>query len=192
MLLFLNDQFNRLFSYLPRFKILPVIPYDNSQLKEKNTFVSIPCQKQLKELSFNFIFDYNIFPDNILTYRAEWQHSKRTMQVNDTIVQQIFFPPHKILSQKIIVAVRIKEIFKQDDLIGFSYETLKGHMEKGISFFQISRTNNTLYFTVHTYSRASNLILEFLAPLFSSPYQDYCTKQALKNMLREFKKENNH
>lgn len=191
MLLFLKDQFNRLSNYLPKFKLLPVIPYNISVLKEKSTVVSIPCNKQLKELSFNFLFDYNIFPDNILTYCSEWKNSKRIMQVNDTIVQQIYFPPVKTLSQKIIVGVRVKEIFKQEDLIGFSYETLKGHIEKGVSSFQVSKTNGSINFTVHTYSKADNLLLDLLSPLFSSPYQDYCTKQALKNMIREFQKENN-
>ena len=79
MLLLLKDQFYRLSNYLPKFKLLPVIPYNISVLKEKSTVVSIPCIKQLIELSFNFLFDYNIFPDNILTYCAEWQYSKRIM-----------------------------------------------------------------------------------------------------------------
>lgn len=191
MLLFLKDQFSRFGNYLLTFKLFPIIPYNISALNKKKTVVSIPCQKQLKELTFNFLFDYNIFPDNILTYYGEWQYSKRVMQVNDTIVQQIYFPPVRTLSQKIIVAVRIKEIFKQDNLIGFSYETLKGHIEKGISSFQVSKTNETLNFSIHTYSKANSLLLEILSPLFSSPYQNYCTKQALKNMIRKFQRENN-
>ena len=68
MLLLLKDQFYRLSNYLPKFKLLPVIPYDISVLKEKSTVVSIPCIKQLKELSFNFLFDYNIFPDKIFRF----------------------------------------------------------------------------------------------------------------------------
>ena len=190
MFLFLRDQFKSFNNYLKKFRSLPIIYCNIFELKEKHTVVSIPCIKELNELSFNFLFDYCIFPNNILTYYAEWQDSKRIMQVGDTIVQQIYFPPVKTLSQKIIAGVRVKEIFKQDNLIGFSYETLKGHLEKGVSSFQVSKTNSSINFTVHTYSKANNLFLNFLTPFFSSPYQDYCTKQALKNMIKEFQKEN--
>jgi hypothetical protein len=35
------------------------------------------------------------------------------------------FPPTKKTIKKIIIGVRVKEIIEQNDLIGFSYETLK-------------------------------------------------------------------
>jgi Domain of unknown function (DUF1990) len=190
MLLFLKDQFNKLSNHLPWFTRLPVIPYKISLLKEKNTTASLPCNKELKELSFNFLFAYCIFPDNILTYCAEWQYQKRKMQVGDTIVQQIYFPAVKILSQKIIVGVRVKDVFMQDDLIEFSYETLKGHIEKGISSFRVLKINGSIKFNIHTHSRANNLFLHLLSPLLSSPYQDYCTRKVLHRMVQLFKKEN--
>lgn len=190
MRLYLKDQFSKLCYYLPKVRSLPVISYNISELKEKKKVISLPCNKSLKEFSFNFLFDYCVFPNNILTYYSEWQNSKRTMQIDDTIVQQIYFPPFKIVSQKIIVGVRIKEIFKEEDFVGFSYETLKGHIEKGISYFQILKSKDKIHFIIKTYSKANNLFLDWLSPLFSSPYQDYCTNKAIKNMIKEFKKEN--
>ena len=88
------------------------------------------------------------------------------------------------------MGVRVKGIFKQDDLTGFSYETLKGHIEKGVSSFQVSKTNGSINFTVHTYSKAYNILLDLLSPLFSSPYKDYCNSKALQRMTQLFKKEN--
>lgn len=173
-------------------KSLPVEPYDISKLKKKNTFISIPCEKELQDLSFNFIFNYNIFPSNILNFCTEWQNSNNNMQCGDTIVQQIYFPPFKSFSQKIIVGVRIKEIFKSNNLVGFSYETIEGHIEKGISTFKISKLNDNIIFSISTYSKANNFILDLMSPFFSSPYQNYCTKKALKNMVQEFQKENSY
>lgn len=190
MLLFLKDQSGNLGDYLPKFQLLPIISYDVTLLKEKTSIVTVPCDKQIKELSFDFLFNYNFFPDNILTSYTEWNSQKRTIRIGDTIVQQIYFPPNKIASQKIIAGVRIKEVFKEDNLVGFSYETLKGHVEKGISSFQIYKTNDEINFKIHTYSKASNKIMDLFSPIFSSPYQDYCTNMALKQMVKLFKAEN--
>ncbi|WP_423147162.1 DUF1990 family protein [Rubrolithibacter danxiaensis] len=191
MILSFQDQRKRLTHYLPKFKNLQPIPYVKSDLKEKNTTYSIPCNKDFSELSFDFLFTYNIFPSNILVYTAEWSLSKRQMQKGDTIIQQIYFPPLKGLSSKVITGVRINNTFKENNIVGFSYETLKGHIEKGISTFSISQLTNELAFTIHTYSKANNVILDFFYAIFSSPYQDFCTTQALKNMIKEFKQENN-
>ncbi|MBA3827723.1 MAG: DUF1990 family protein [Taibaiella sp.] len=190
MLIYLNDQSAKLCKHLQKFQLLPVIPYNIGQLKEKKASISITCNEELKELSLNFLFDYLVFPDNILTACTQWAYEQRNMQTGDIIVQQIYFPPFKIISQKIVAGVRIKEIFKEDRLMGFSYETLQGHIEKGISSFLISKTNGYINFAIHTHSKPNNVILDLLSPLFSSPYQDYCTRKALQQMKELFKKEN--
>jgi uncharacterized protein (UPF0548 family) len=100
------------------------------------------------------------------------------------------FSSYKNCISENIAGVRIKEIFKKDTLLGFSYETLHGHIEKGISSFVVEIANEHINFTIHTYSNANNLLLDLFSPLFSSPYQDYCTVKALQNMEDNFKKEN--
>ena len=191
MHLYISDQSETLETHLHHFQFAPVIKYDISRLKEKKNHVSVPCNKELKHLSFRFLFDYKIFPENILSAYTQWRHEGRTMQNGDTIVQQIYFPPTKTISQKIIAAVRIKEVLIEENVMGFSYETVQGHIEKGISSFLIEKTSGRLNFTIHTHSSSNNLILDLLSPVFSSPYQDYCTKKALHHMMKVFEKENN-
>ena len=87
-----------------------------------------------------------IFPGNILTFRAQWQEERRKMKVGDTILQQVFIPPLRNFSQKIIFGVRICDITDTPDQKGFSYETLAGHVEKGISTFTIERTGDNCIF----------------------------------------------
>lgn len=190
MLIYFKNQVSNFRTHLQGHYSFSLHPYDIRQLKEKKNTQSIPCDKDISDLSFNFLFNYNFFPKNILTAYTQWDYEEREMQRGDTIVQQVYFPPIKTVSQKIIVGVRIKDVFKKDYLLGFSYETLQGHIEKGISSFLIEKTGRHLNFTIHTYSKPVNPILNFLSPLFSSPYQNYCTQKALQQMVRLFKEEN--
>lgn len=186
----LFDQSKRLNTNLQALKSRKVEPYILSRLIEKRSEVSIPVKKEFKDFSFNFFFNYNIFPENILVHYSEWNLENRKIKNGDTIVQQIYFPPTKIFSQKIIVGVRIKDVNIESDLISFSYETLEGHIEKGISTFKVEQNGNNLIFSIHTFSQANNPLLRLISPIFSSPYQDFCTKAALNNMINLFKKEN--
>lgn len=68
---------------------------------------------------------------------------------------------------------------------GFSYETLEGHVEKGISTFTVEQLVNKIVFKVQTYSTPGNTWVNLLGPVFSIPYQTFCTKTALKNVKRQ-------
>lgn len=169
-------------NHLRRLKKEQVMVYDAALLKEKITTVEIKTKKHIDEVNLDFLFAYDIFPDNIMTFKTQWQDEQRKMQINDTIVQQVYIPPVKRLSQKIIFGVRIKEIIDQPDRKGFSYETLNGHVEKGISTFTVEQENQRLIFKIHTYSCAGNLLTKLLGPIFSIPYQAFCTKSALNHV----------
>lgn len=107
------------------------------------------------------------------------------MQVADTIAQQVYIPPIKIFSQKIIFGVRICEIINQTNKKGFSYETLDGHVEKGISTFTVEQLNEKVIFKIQTFSSPGNFFTKLVGPVFSVPYQTFCTKTALKNVKRQ-------
>jgi len=156
--------------------------YDKARLIEKNTEIDIDTKKSVTEINLKFLFDYQIFPDNILIFKTQWNDENREMKIGDTILQQVFIPPIKSFSQKIIFGVRIKEIINEENRKGFSYETLEGHVEKGISTFTVERINQKIIFKIHTFSTPGNIISKLFAPIFSIPYQTYCTKQALKNV----------
>src|SRR5687768_850046 len=104
--------------------------YDKSQLTEKSTEVQINTTTRLEKLDLSFLFNYNIFPENILTQLTQWKSENRAVKIGDNIVQQVYLPPIKLFSQKIIFGVRINQIIDDVDRKGFGYETLKGHVEK--------------------------------------------------------------
>lgn len=182
MKLFLTDQTSNFEKLLAQSISKPVMKFDKSQLKEKVSIVEIQVSKILPELDLAFFFNYKIFPPDILTFLTQWQLEKREMKVGDTILQQVYLPPVKPLSQKIIFAVRINQIIHETNRKGFSYETVEGHVEKGESTFTIEQLNDKVIFKIQTFSEPGNLLVRVAAPFLSMPYQAYCTRKALENV----------
>jgi len=186
MKIYLTNQIKNFPQQLEFLKRQPVMKYDRFKLKEKTTVIQVDTTKELQELSTDFLFDYKIFPSNIMTYLTQCAFEKRKMQIGDTIVQQAFIPPFRHFSQKIIFGVRVNDIINEPTKIGFSYETLNGHVEKGISCFTIEKTaDKKTVFKVHTFSQPGNLLTQFVGPIFSVPYQTFCTRQGLMNVKRQ-------
>ena len=186
MKIYLADQSGTFLRHLEYLRDRSVMKYDKTRLIEKTTSIAIRTNKDLRELDTRFLFDYRIFPPKILTYLGEWQIQKRPMRVGDTIVQQAAIPPFKNFSQKIIFGVRVNEIINEPDRLGFSYETLEGHVERGISTFTIERSEGArVIFKIHTFSQPGNFLTRLLGPIFSVPYQTYCTRQALLHVKQQ-------
>jgi hypothetical protein len=188
MKIYLTDQadnFNGLLTQLAR---RPTMMFDKAKLKEKTTTIDIRTEKTLRQLNLDFFFDYKIFPSSILTYMTEWGREKRKMKIGDTILQQAFIPPTKMFSQKIVFGVRIHEIIEETDRKGFSYVTIEGHVEKGQSTFTIENGNRGLIFKINTFSEPGNLLTKMVGPIFTIPYQTYCTRTALENVKRQIER----
>ena len=159
--------------------------FDKSKLEEKTTTIDIKSEKTLEQLNLEFLFDYKIFPSNIMTYMTEWGQEKRKMKIGDTILQQAFVPPTKTFSQKIVFGVRINNIINETDRKGFSYVTIEGHVEKGESTFTIEQADSGIIFKIKTFSEPGNLLTKLVGPIFTVPYQTYCTRTALENVKRQ-------
>ncbi len=185
MKIYLTDQKNKFKKHLDFLKTRKVMTYDKTMLTEKTTTIDILTTKKLDQINPDFLFDYQIFPDNIMTFKTQWADENRKMKIGDTIAQQVFIPPTKTFSLKIIFGVRINEIIDQADKKGFSYETLEGHVENGISTFTVEQLGNKVAFKVQTYSTPGNFLTKLLGPVFSVPYQTFCTKTALKIVKRQ-------
>lgn len=185
MKLFLTDQKANFKKHLEFLKTKPVMTYDKSNLKEQITIAEIDTKIPFENLDLSFLFDYQIFPDNILTYLSEWGNENRKMKPGDTIVQQVHLPPIKSFSQKIIFGVKIREIIDEPNRKGYSYETLEGHVEKGISTFTIEQEENKIIFKIHSFSTPGNFLTKLLGPCLSVPYQSYCTAKAIDNVKRQ-------
>ena len=147
--------------------------------------IDIKTKKSLNEVNLDFLFDYKIFPSNIMTFLTQWRKEKRKMKIGDTILQQAFIPPTKRFSQKIVFGVRINNMIDETDRKGFSYVTLDGHVEKGESTFTIEKVDRGLIFKIKTFSKPGNLLTKLVEPIFTVPYQTYCTRRALKNVKRQ-------
>ena len=185
MKIYLTDQKNKFKQHLDFLKTKKVMEYDKSRLTNKISIIDIETTKKLDQFNLDFLFDYQIFPNNIMTFKNQWTDENRKMKVGDTIAQQVYIPPTKTFSQKIIFGVRINEIIDQSYSKGFSYETLEGHVEKGVSTFTVEQIDNKIVFKVETYSTPGNILTKLLGPIFSVPYQTFCTKTALKNVKRQ-------
>ena len=185
MKIYLTDQKNKFKQHLDFLKTKKIMDYDKTRLTEKITTIEINTTKKIDQLNLEFLFDYHIFPDNIMTFKSQWTEENRKMKIGDTIAQQVYIPPTKTFSQKIIFGVRINEIIDQGNIKGFSYKTLEGHVEKGISTFTIEQLDNKLVFMVQTYSTPGNILTKLAGPIFSVPYQTFCTKNALNNVKRQ-------
>lgn len=168
-----------------------IMPYDKELLTEKNSLIEIRGFSRLSELNTEAFFNYHIFPEHILNGYPQWLDEQRAIQPGDTIVQQAFLPPLPVLSQKIIFGVRIKEVFREEKRIGFSYETLKGHVEQGISYFTLEETTKGIVFRIRTFSRPGSFLSRIAGPLFSLPYQQYCTRKALQHVKANLLSKNN-
>jgi len=172
-------------NYLPSFQQLQIIPYTKSQLKEQVTSIEISNKSaNFLQLDFRFLKCYHVFPIHIMRSMTQWEIEHRSMQVGDVIVQQIQFPPMINAPFKFIMAVRICAIIDEPQRKGFSYETIEGHVEKGISTFTVEQTSAGIRFQIQTFSTPGNRLLRFFAPVFTLPYQRYCTRAALRYVKR--------
>ena len=156
--------------------------FNKNNLKEKTTTIDIITDLNLKQLNLSFLFDYQIFPSNILTYKAQWQRENREMRIGDTILQQAFIPPLRSFSQKITFGVRINSIINEESIKGFSYETIVGHVENGESTFTLEQNGQGLIFKIRTFSAPGNILTKLVGLVFTTPYQTYCTQRALENV----------
>ncbi len=184
MKIYLTDQKKNFERHLNDLRPKSVMEYDKNRLTKNISIIEIETDR----IDFQTLFDYEIFPANIMTHLTEWKSKNREMTVGDIIVQQVYIPPTRIFSQKIVFGVRISEIIDEPTKKGFSYETLDGHVEKGISTFTLEQTNKKTVFKILTYSEPGNILTRLLGPIFSRPCQKYSTEQALKNVKRQIEK----
>ena len=185
MNIYITDQQHRWDDQLRELMRRPAMTFQRQALKQKITTIVLETKKALREVPLDFFLNYNVFPPHIMRFITQWEWEKRKMKIGDTILQQVFLPPIKPLSLKIIFGVRINSIIQEASRIGFSYETLEGHVEKGESTFIIEQIDQRLIFKIHTFSEPGSGLSKFLGPFFSLPYQAYCTRQALKNVKRQ-------
>ncbi len=158
-------------------------------LPEKVSRIRLNARGPMQDWDIKFLFDYEVFPSNILQFHAEWKGYGRCMEVGDIIIQNVMIPPIKF-GVCLEFAVRITKLINETNKIGFVYETLSGHVERGISEFYFESCLDGQYFTIQTYSEPAQLIARLTKNFIALPYQEWCTKQALKFVKNKFEELN--
>lgn len=159
-----------------------------TSLVEKTASIDLQRSGPISGYRTDFLFDYDIFPRYIMRPETEWRREGRNMRCGDVIVQQVFVPPLGF-GVGLEFAVRISAIFGDDKKLGFAYETLRGHIEKGTSEFYLEQKAGGLFFTIHTRSKPSHWAARLSRPI-AIQYQKWCTTRALHHVKRRFAEEN--
>lgn len=185
MNIYLSSQEKYYDRHLQKLMRESVMRYQKESLKEKITTIRIQTTRTIDDIDLSFFFNYNIFPRSILIAKTQWQVEHRLIRAGDTILQQVFLPPFKTFSQKVIFGVRVNKIINEPLRRGFSYETLEGHVERGESAFVIEQHHDHLIFKIQTYSQPANAFIRMFGSWAALPYQRYCTRMALENVKRQ-------
>ncbi|PYK39913.1 MAG: hypothetical protein DME49_02315 [Verrucomicrobia bacterium] len=80
--------------------------------------------------------------------------------------------------------------FSEPAKVGFAYETLSGHLERGVSEFYFEEREGEIFFVIHTYSEPAHWLSRLGGGIFSLPYQRWCTRQALRHVKQRFHRDN--
>jgi hypothetical protein len=184
----LTDQSAGLAALIPGFRDAPLSYASAEDFPLRVTTREIATSSSaggLEGADLGFLFDYRVFPPQIMRFAAEWREEDRAMREGDVVVQQVSIPPGP-LAVRTLFAVRILEVFREPHRAGFSYGTLRGHAESGRSTFRIEQDEAGTRAVIETRSRPGNLPSRLLGPVFTLPYQKYCTGRALDRMRDEF------
>lgn len=164
---------------------------DPRSLTERTSSVSLGLAAPIRNWHTDFLFDYCVFPQSIMRFDAEWRTLARRMAVGDVILQRALLPPVGF-GFCLEFAVRVCRIIDGEKRLGFGYETLEGHAERGESEFYFEELDGAVTFTIHTRSEPGHWSSRLGKHVFTLPYQAWCTRRALEQVRRRFHLENKH
>ena len=81
--------------------------------------------------------------------------------------------------------MRISALIGEPSKLGFAYETLVAHLERGVPEFCFEERAGEILFVVHTHSEPAHWLSRL-----SLRYQRWCTQQALKHVKQRFHRDN--
>ncbi|MBS0658397.1 MAG: DUF1990 family protein [Verrucomicrobia bacterium] len=162
---------------------------DARRLPERRSVIALDVAGPIRRWQTDFLFAYDIFPPEILVGAGEWQEARRPMAVGDHLLQRVWLPPRR-WGVSLHLAVRICALFDDADRLGFAYETLTGHPERGVAEFSFREVEGRLQFEIRTFSEPSLWLARLTGPMLVLPYQAWCTRRALEHVRRRFREVN--
>lgn len=163
---------------------------DALSLPEKASTIPLNILGPINKWHIDPLFEYDVFPASIIRYEAEWKTENRQMRVGDIILQRAMIPPLIGFGLCLEFAVRISRLIEEEKRLGFAYETLDGHAERGISEFYFEEKNGSLHFTIHTHSEPGHWTSRLGKHIATLPYQAWCTQRALNHVKTRFHQNN--
>ncbi len=153
-------------------------------LPEKTSEIALGYSGLISSYQTDFLFGYDIFPRFLMRAEPQWVREGRAMRVGDIIVQRAVLPPigFGLCAE---FAVRISGLISEPSKLGFAYETLAGHLERGVSEFYFEDRAGALFFVIHTHSEPAHWLSRVGRP-FSLLYQKWCTQRALEHVKKRF------
>lgn len=153
-------------------------------LPEKSSEIPLGYSGPISSYRTDFLFAYDIFPHSLMRAEPQWIRERRAMRVGDIIIQRAVLPPigFGLCAE---FAVRISALISEPSKLGFAYDTLAGHLERGVSEFYFEERSGALFFVIHTHSEPAHWLSRLGRP-FSLVYQKWCTQQALKHVKKRF------
>jgi Domain of unknown function (DUF1990) len=153
-------------------------------LPEKTSDIALGYSGPISSYVTDFLFGYDIFPRFLMRAEPQWVREGRAMRVGDIIVQRAVLPPigFGLCAE---FAVRISALISEPSKLGFAYETLAGHLERGVSEFYFEDRAGALFFVIHTHSEPAHWLSRLGSP-FSLGYQKWCTQRALRHVKKRF------
>lgn len=186
----LFDAGENLRGYLPRMKARSLNFTRTDRFPERELTAEIRAQvADLPQLDLSFLYEYHIFPPEILRFRGEWEEDGREMREGDTIVQQALVPPGPV-GLKLIFGVRILDVWRERDRAGFRYGTLEGHPERGLNEFSFSKDGECITARISTCAGTGTAISHLVARVFTFPFARHCNRRALEQMVGLFLRRN--
>src|ERR1044072_6012266 len=120
-----------------------------AKLPEKTSDIALGYSGLIKDHRTDFLFAYDVFPHFLMRAEAHWIREGRAMPICDIIIQRAVLPPvgFGLCAE---FAVRISALISEPRKLGFAYETLVGHLERGVSEFYFEERASALFFVIHT------------------------------------------
>lgn len=146
-----------------------------------------PCAlTSLENARTDFLFRYEIFPENVLRAWGEWRAEGRPMRPGDTIVQEAAMPPFP-WGARLLFGARVTEVIRSPIAALFSYSTLTSHAETGVNTFGLRLENKEIVAWISSRAEPGNPLMHLAGPVVMR-YADWCKEQAVELMLQRFLK----
>jgi len=162
-----------------------------AELPKKTTSIALERKSPITSYRTDFLFAYDVFPRYLMQAEAQWILENRAMRLGDIIVQRAVLPPIGF-GCCLEFAVRISATFSGSCKLGFAYETLTGHLERGVSEFYFEDREGEIFFVIHTLSEPGHWLSRLGGGILALPYQRWCTQRALHHVKKLFRRYNSN